>query len=159
MPFVNIMIAYLCLDIQENKNESFSNFFVPSHKRKEQQEQNHATKSGSHNSNYISFKRDDSTPLATARSNASYDDTPRGRPVHNIRAGFLRVETKPPAHILQHDRDQQIQDKAENGSALQHWLSDTDRKSQNQASSCRPGIPVLEPGPISGGSFFAPWRP
>jgi hypothetical protein len=139
--------SYLTLNVQDNnKDESFSNFFVPS-RRKEQQEQN-AKSSGS--SNYISLmKKDPTTPLATARSNVSYDDTPRARPVNNIRAGFLRFEPNSAAHLLGPiEQEKDIQDGGQNGSALQHWLSDTERASLLQSASHRPGVPALglEPG-------------
>ena len=74
--------------------------------------------------NYIRVQRDPSTPLLTARSNASYEDTPRGIPVHRSTANVvanqdLHLERKIDVDIVSQNMTKNEE------SALHHWLSDT----------------------------------
>lgn len=131
---------------QSAKDGNYSKFFVPN----KWKEKENVPSKGSLNlkeSNYVSvIKNDFTAPLPTARSNMSYEDTPRNAHTHRSSVS----NTYRPYQVCHRELEFNIMGddtmNNRNESALQHWLSDTqlivdnlqEKKSEVKPESGRP---------------------
>jgi hypothetical protein len=114
------MLPNMILQKDSRKDEKISNFLQPSNRTKEKENQFSRETLKLRNLNYVSvIKKESQTPLLTARSNASFEDTPRAVPHNRAFAAYQGPQRKPELENFRGNANHNSE------SALEHWLSDT----------------------------------